>query len=196
MVRSLEGPLSKKMIGPRGVSVTVRVRPALPSQVTACITTSRVSQHLQSPFDESILYEQLHAPRSAFHAGADADHDGGYAGSVQGDPRHIRFNPRRICLDGFHGFASPSRVSSSNSASSRCCSAGDPCSSLRQQFFGKLRIITESGHDVMINLRLETGRSVKVLPADLNNKADLAKVEATLRDDPKITMLINNAASS
>jgi uncharacterized protein len=39
----------------------------------------------------------------------------------------------------------------------------------------------------------ETGRSVKVLPADLNNKADLAKVEATLRDDPKITMLINNA---
>jgi hypothetical protein len=42
-------------------------------------------------------------------------------------------------------------------------------------------------------LESETGRSVKVLPADLNNKADLAKVEATLRDDPKITMLINNA---
>ena len=42
-------------------------------------------------------------------------------------------------------------------------------------------------------LESETGRSVKVLPADLNNRADLAKVEATLRDDPKITMLINNA---
>jgi len=38
-----------------------------------------------------------------------------------------------------------------------------------------------------------TGRSVKVLPADLNNKAELAKVEATLRDDPSITVLVNNA---
>jgi short-subunit dehydrogenase len=38
-----------------------------------------------------------------------------------------------------------------------------------------------------------TGRSVKVLRADLNNKAELAKVEATLRDDPSITMLVNNA---
>jgi short-subunit dehydrogenase len=32
-----------------------------------------------------------------------------------------------------------------------------------------------------------------VLPADLNNKADLAKVEATLRDDASITLLVNNA---
>jgi len=32
-----------------------------------------------------------------------------------------------------------------------------------------------------------------VLRADLNNKAELAKVEATLRDDPSITMLVNNA---
>jgi short-subunit dehydrogenase len=39
----------------------------------------------------------------------------------------------------------------------------------------------------------ETGRSVKVLRADLNNKADLARVEATLRGDPRITMLVNNA---
>src|SRR5713101_8746233 len=31
-------------------------------------------------------------------------------------------------------------------------------------------------------LTQETGRSIKVLPADLNNKADLAKVEGTLRD--------------
>jgi short-subunit dehydrogenase len=42
-------------------------------------------------------------------------------------------------------------------------------------------------------LASETGRSVKVLRADLSNKAELAKVEATLRDDPSITMLVNNA---
>ncbi len=42
-------------------------------------------------------------------------------------------------------------------------------------------------------LAAETGRSVKVLAADLNNKADLARVEATLRDDPAVTMLVNNA---
>jgi hypothetical protein len=34
---------------------------------------------------------------------------------------------------------------------------------------------------------------VKVLPADLNNRADLAKVEATLRNDASITLLVNNA---
>ena len=42
-------------------------------------------------------------------------------------------------------------------------------------------------------LASETGRSVTLLPADLNDKADLAKVEATLRDDQTITMLVNNA---
>ena len=31
------------------------------------------------------------------------------------------------------------------------------------------------------------------LPADLNDKADLAKVETILRDDQTITMLVNNA---
>jgi short-subunit dehydrogenase len=39
----------------------------------------------------------------------------------------------------------------------------------------------------------ETGRSAKVLRADLNNKAELANVEAILRDDPSITVLVNNA---
>jgi short-subunit dehydrogenase len=39
----------------------------------------------------------------------------------------------------------------------------------------------------------ETGRSVSVLPADLSDKAQLAKIEAVLRDDPSITMLVNNA---
>jgi short-subunit dehydrogenase len=42
-------------------------------------------------------------------------------------------------------------------------------------------------------LTSETGRSVTPLPADLNDKADLAKVETTLRDDQTITMLVNNA---
>jgi short-subunit dehydrogenase len=42
-------------------------------------------------------------------------------------------------------------------------------------------------------LKSETGRSVKVLRADLSNKAELAKVEATLRDDPRITVLVNSA---
>jgi short-subunit dehydrogenase len=42
----------------------------------------------------------------------------------------------------------------------------------------------------------ETGRTVKVLPADLGDKVELAKVEATLRDDPNITMLVNNAGTA
>jgi short-subunit dehydrogenase len=43
-------------------------------------------------------------------------------------------------------------------------------------------------------LARETGRSVTPLGADLNDKADLAKVETTLRDDQTITMLVNNAS--
>jgi uncharacterized protein len=42
-------------------------------------------------------------------------------------------------------------------------------------------------------LRLETGRQVTALQADLNDKAGLAKVEAVLHADPNITMLVNNA---
>jgi uncharacterized protein len=42
-------------------------------------------------------------------------------------------------------------------------------------------------------LASETGRSVKALRADLNNKAELATVESILREDPSITMLVNNA---
>jgi len=42
-------------------------------------------------------------------------------------------------------------------------------------------------------VRGETGREITVLPADLGNKADLAKVEAVLRDDLTITALVNNA---
>jgi uncharacterized protein len=38
-----------------------------------------------------------------------------------------------------------------------------------------------------------TGRSVTALRADLNDKADLEKVERVLREDEAITMLVNNA---
>jgi short-subunit dehydrogenase len=47
--------------------------------------------------------------------------------------------------------------------------------------------------EIANRLVAETGRSVTSLPADLNNKLDLARVEATLRGDPNITMLVNNA---
>ena len=42
-------------------------------------------------------------------------------------------------------------------------------------------------------LRQATGRSVEVVAADLNKNADLALVEAKLRTDARITMLVNNA---
>jgi uncharacterized protein len=38
-----------------------------------------------------------------------------------------------------------------------------------------------------------TGRAVETLAADLNDAAGLARVEARLRDDPAITLLVNNA---
>jgi short-subunit dehydrogenase len=43
------------------------------------------------------------------------------------------------------------------------------------------------------HLQAETGVKVTPLATDLNDKAGLAKVEAVLRDDPTITMLVNNA---
>lgn len=39
----------------------------------------------------------------------------------------------------------------------------------------------------------ETGRSVRVIAADLNHRMDLAKVERVLRTNDAITMLVNNA---
>ena len=42
----------------------------------------------------------------------------------------------------------------------------------------------------------ETGRSVTPLLADLNDKADLEKVETTLRDDQTTTVLVNNAGTA
>lgn len=39
----------------------------------------------------------------------------------------------------------------------------------------------------------DTGRTVEVIAADLNDKADLARVENVLRTDSSITLLVNNA---
>jgi uncharacterized protein len=65
--------------------------------------------------------------------------------------------------------------------------------------------LAQRGYDLMVarnkqrldavakQLRAKTGVQVTTLPADLNDKAGLAKVEAVLREDPNITMLVNNA---
>jgi short-subunit dehydrogenase len=42
-------------------------------------------------------------------------------------------------------------------------------------------------------LAAQTGRSVKTVAADLNDKAGLSKIESILRDDRGITLLVNNA---
>jgi short-subunit dehydrogenase len=42
-------------------------------------------------------------------------------------------------------------------------------------------------------LTSETRRSVEVLPADLSDKTDLARVEEVLKKDASITLLVNNA---
>jgi short-subunit dehydrogenase len=42
-------------------------------------------------------------------------------------------------------------------------------------------------------LRASTPRSIETVAADLNNKTDLARVEATLRANASITLLVNNA---
>ncbi len=42
-------------------------------------------------------------------------------------------------------------------------------------------------------LQNETGRSIEAIPADLNDKADLARIETTLRTNAGITLLVNNA---
>jgi len=42
-------------------------------------------------------------------------------------------------------------------------------------------------------LKGETGRSVETITADLNDKADLARIETTLRNNAGITLLVNNA---
>jgi uncharacterized protein len=45
-------------------------------------------------------------------------------------------------------------------------------------------------------LTYETGRSITSLVANLNRHADLAKAETVLRNDHRITMLVNNAGAA
>ncbi len=42
-------------------------------------------------------------------------------------------------------------------------------------------------------LKVETGRSIETIVADLDDKGDLARVEALLRGEANITLLVNNA---
>src|SRR5450432_379744 len=42
-------------------------------------------------------------------------------------------------------------------------------------------------------LKSATGRSIETIAADLNDRADLAKIETTLRGNAAITLLVNNA---
>jgi short-subunit dehydrogenase len=44
-----------------------------------------------------------------------------------------------------------------------------------------------------LRLKNETGRSVETIAADLNDKADLARIETVLRTNASITLLVNNA---
>ena len=69
--------------------------------------------------------------------------------------------------------------------------------------------LARRGHDLILvardaarlealaaKLRAETGVAVDVLPADLTDRADLAKVTARIASDPAIAIVINNAGMS
>jgi short-subunit dehydrogenase len=50
--------------------------------------------------------------------------------------------------------------------------------------------------DLAMRLKTETGRAVSVVTADLNNKMDVERIEAILRTDVGITVLVNCAGVS
>lgn len=50
--------------------------------------------------------------------------------------------------------------------------------------------------DLAAQLRAESGVGVDIVKADLTNAADLAQVEARLRDDARIGVLVNNAGAT
>jgi uncharacterized protein len=69
--------------------------------------------------------------------------------------------------------------------------------------------LARRGHDLVLvardkdrmaviadRLHRETGVSIDVLPADLTEPADLARVETRLRDDARIGLLVNNAGAT
>jgi short-subunit dehydrogenase len=48
-------------------------------------------------------------------------------------------------------------------------------------------------NEVAKKIAIDTGRKVEVLAADLRDRSDLAALERILRDDSRVTLLINNA---
>ena len=69
--------------------------------------------------------------------------------------------------------------------------------------------LARRGHDLILvardrdrmqasaeRLRAETGVAIDVLPADLTEPVDLARVEARLREDDRIGLLVNNAGGA
>jgi uncharacterized protein len=58
-------------------------------------------------------------------------------------------------------------------------------------------ILVARNHDRLVQLaqrlRKETDRAVEVVTADLGNKEDLRRIEQLLREDARISMLVNNA---
>jgi short-subunit dehydrogenase len=61
-------------------------------------------------------------------------------------------------------------------------------------------ILVARSHDRLAclahRLATETGRSVQTIAADLEDKADLLRIETVLRTDPRITLLVNNAGTA
>lgn len=68
--------------------------------------------------------------------------------------------------------------------------------------------LARRGHDLVLvardkqrmdkiatRLRAEAGVAIEVLPADLRDRSDLGRVEARLREDPHIGLLVNNAGA-
>ncbi|MCY0853625.1 SDR family NAD(P)-dependent oxidoreductase [Cupriavidus sp. D39] len=55
---------------------------------------------------------------------------------------------------------------------------------------------TERMQTLAARLRAETGVEIEILKADLNDPADVAKIETRLRDDPNLGVLVNNAGTA
>lgn len=66
---------------------------------------------------------------------------------------------------------------------------------LARRGYGLLLIARNQARLAQLATRIttQTGRTVEVLAADLSKTSDLARVERVLRDDPRVTLLVNNA---
>jgi short-subunit dehydrogenase len=54
-------------------------------------------------------------------------------------------------------------------------------------------MLIPSENALAASLSSASGRQITPIVADVNNKLDLAKVETKVKDDPSITLLVNNA---